>query len=188
MACELTAGRLDFSCKTNVGGLKAIYVMEFNANLINEVSYFDNWIDTVTSSNEIFKFELKSDANTFEESNEVSRDNGTSIFTQTGTFQLKRQDKDSQKILSELSKARVQVIVEDHNGFRRLAGFQNGVDFTIGTTTGGALADMNGYNISFTGIEQDLAPFLQPDVILASDAAESNGFKLSATAEINPNS
>lgn len=186
MACELTAGRLDFSCKTNVGGLKAIYVMEFNANLINEVAYFENWIDTVSSFNEIYKFELKSDANTFEESNEVSRDNGTSIFTQTGTFQLKRQDKDSQKILSELSKARCQVIIEDHNGFRRLAGLQNGVDFTVGTTTGGALADMNGYNLAFTAVEQDLAPYLQPDVILASDSSSTEGFKITGT-DINPN-
>jgi len=172
MACTVTSGRLDFSCKTIIGGLKNIYVVGFDdANF------------TLTGSNvvaasaiELFKFELLNDGNTFEESNEVAKDAGTSTFTQTGTFVLKGQDALSQPILEELTKAKTQVIVEYRDGSMRLAGLEFGVDFTIGTTSGGAIGDMNGYNVAFTGMATSLAPFMSTltPATVSSDTVDPN--------------
>ena len=156
MACTVTSGRLDFSCKTIIGGLKNIYVVGFD-----EANFTLTGSNVVAASAiEVFKFELLNDGNTFEESNEVARDAGTSTFTQTGTFVLKGQDALSQPKLEELSKAKTQVIVEYRDGSMRLAGLEFGVDFTVGTTSGGAIGDMNGYNVAFTGMATALAPFM----------------------------
>ena len=156
MACTVTSGRLDFSCKTIIGGLKNIYVVGFD-----EANFTLTGSNVVAASAiEVFKFELLNDGNTFEESNEVAKDAGTSTFTQTGTFVLKGQDALSQPKLEELSKAKTQVIVEYRDGSMRLAGLEFGVDFTVGTTSGGAIGDMNGYNVAFTGMATALAPFM----------------------------
>ncbi len=157
MACAITSGRLDFSCKTLVGGLKAIYVASFDENNFSAIT---DGATTITASTDIFKFELLNDGNTFDQSNEVAKDAGTSIFTQTGTFVLKGQDMESQVALQELSKARTQVIVEFNNGDMVVAGLEYGCDFTIGTASGGARADLKGYNVAFTASEQDLAPWI----------------------------
>lgn len=156
MACAITSGRLDFSCKTIIGGLKSIYVLAFDAANFTVTG----GAATLVGTPSYFEFELLNDGNTFEESNEVSKDAGTSIFSQTGTFVLKGQDAASQVALSELSKTRTQVIVEDNMGNMRVAGVEFGTDFTVGTTSGGSLGEMSGYNVSFSSSATELAPFL----------------------------
>ena len=42
----------------------------------------------------------------------------------------------------------------------RVAGLDFGADFTIGTTSGGAIGDMVGYNVAFTSVSANLAPFI----------------------------
>ena len=83
---------------------------------------------------------------------------------------MKKQDNLTQDLLEGLSKMRAQVILEDYNGNFRLAGLENGVDFTVATVSGGAMADMNGYNLAFTGKEQSLACFVAPALVAAAAA------------------
>tara|TARA_R110002049_G_scaffold43500_2_gene128144 strand:+ start:447 stop:998 length:552 start_codon:yes stop_codon:yes gene_type:complete len=183
MACEITSGRLDFSCKLNVGGLKNLYVLKsFDKTLKADSTISAGLMSATTASNDVYKFELLADGNTFGEENEISRENGTSLFTQNGAFVLKRQDSATQDLLEQLSKMRAQVIIEDYNGEFRLAGLENGVDFTIATTSGGAMADLNGYNIAFTGKEQSLATYIAPALV-----GEGAAFDLQST-DIDPNS
>ena len=182
MACAIDSGRLDFSCKTSKGGLKALYILSaYNADLKDQVGIVAGEITTVTPPADVFKFELVDDANTFVESNEVSRANGTSVYTPTGTFVLKKQDLASQEALTNLSNMRAQVIIEDHNGTFRLVGLENGVDFTVGTQTGGAWADLNGYNLAFTGQEPALATYIDPTII----GIAGTGFDVS-TVTVDP--
>tara|TARA_R110002050_G_scaffold279197_1_gene425671 strand:+ start:270 stop:821 length:552 start_codon:yes stop_codon:yes gene_type:complete len=172
MACDsIYSGRLDMSCKTIVGGLKNLYILENYDSSLKVNSTIANGVMTAsTASNTVFQFELLADVNTYNEENEVSRENGTSVFNQTGTFQLKKQGASTQALLMKLTKVRTQVILEDHMGNFRLAGLEYGVDFTVGTTSGGAMADLNGYNLTFTGKELALATYVEADLI-AADAA-----------------
>tara|TARA_R110002050_G_scaffold296723_1_gene457038 strand:+ start:2519 stop:3073 length:555 start_codon:yes stop_codon:yes gene_type:complete len=183
MACEITSGRQDFSCKTSIGGLKNLYILEsFDAQLKANSTIANSVMSATTSANKVFKFELQDDSNTFSEENEVSRATGTSLFAPTGAFVIKRQDASTQELLENLSKMRAQVIIEDHNGNFRLAGIENGVDFTVASASGGAMADLNGYNLTFSGKEKSMAVYVQADLV-SSTATE---FAVDA-ATIDPN-
>jgi len=168
MACDISLGRKE-ACKENVGGLKAIYFVNYNSTLLSGASISADVINSLESSVNAFKYELKADGNTYEEANENSRENGTSFFTQTGTFVLKVQDAATQAELTLLSYGRPHVIIEDYNGNFRLAGAEHGVEVSVSTTTGGAMGDLNGYNLSFEGRERNMANFI--DAALIGDAS-----------------
>jgi hypothetical protein len=183
MACDsIYSGRLDMSCKTIIGGLKNLYILESFDSSLNANSTIASGVMTAsTASNIVYKFELLSDSNTFNEDTEVSRENGTVLFNQTGTFQLKKQDSATQDLFEKLTKSRAQVILEDHQGNLRLAGLEYGVDFTVGTISGGAMSDLNGYNLAFTGREKSLAVYVDSSLI-----GEVAPFSLSNTT-VDPN-
>jgi hypothetical protein len=180
MSCDITGGRLE-SCKESVGGLRNIYVANFNVDMFDGLEYgSDNEITGLTAAVTTFKFELRGENNTFEETNENSRDNGTSFWTQTGNIVLKVQDAATQKQLKLLSYGRPHIIIEDYNGNYRLAGAQNGVEVSVSTSTGGAMGDLNGYNITFEGKELGPALFVDSTVMDAVD-----GFVIDETV-MNP--
>ena len=180
MACDMTSGRTE-ACKESVGGLRNIYIGNFDATLFDGLTLgTDEEVTALAAALEVFKFELRGDNNMFEEANESSRDNGTSFWTQTGTVVLKKQDAATQKELKLLSYGRPHVLIEDYNGNFRLAGAQNGVEFSVSTSTGGAMGDLNGYNITFEG--KETTPALFVDSAIVGDAA---GFDISDVV-INP--
>lgn len=168
MSCDISLGRKE-ACKNNVGGLKAVYFVNYDPTLFSGATITSNAISALGSSVDAYKYELKADGNTYEEANENSRDNGTSFFTQTGTLVLKVQDAATQAELTQLSYGRPHVIIEDYNGTFRLAGAEHGVEVSVNTTSGGAMGDLNGYNISFEGKERNMATFV--DSALIGDAS-----------------
>ena len=173
MACDISMGR-DEVCKDGLGGLRKIYIVNYNSSYYDSVSSGDlgdeeiSTISTLPASANAYEFELRSDNNTLEETNEQSRDNGTSFWTQTLTVNLKKQSKESQAQLKLLSYGRPHVIVEDSNGLYRLLGFQNGMEVSVNTMTGGALGDMSGYALTFEGKELNPAYFVASSLINTS--------------------
>ena len=83
------------------------------------------------------------------------------MFEQVLELSLKKLSKEDHKTIKLLSFGRPHVIIEDNNGNRFLAGLEHGADVTGGTVvTGGAMGDMSGYTLSFTGMEKKPANFL----------------------------
>ncbi len=145
-----------------------MYFVNYDPDLLDSVGRgSNNEITDLGSQVDTYKFDLVG-ANSFEETNEVSRENGTSFWTQTGTLSLKKQDAATQKELKLLSYGRPHVLLEDYNGIIRLAGAENGADVQVGTATGAALGDANGYNITFTATEKSLADFVDSALVGAS--------------------
>ena len=180
MACDIANGRTE-ACKESVGGLRNIYIANWNADMYDGLTLgTDDEITTLTAPVDVYKFELRGENNTFEETNENSRDNGTSFWTQSGSIVLKKQDAATQKELKLLSYGRPHIIIEDYNGNFRLAGGQNGCEVMVSTSTGGAMGDLNGYNITFEA--KELSPALFVDAAIVDDAA---GFVINAGV-INP--
>jgi len=180
MSCDITTGRTE-ACKESIGGLRNIYIGNFDATLYDGKTVDSNDIITALASPlTVYKFELRGDNNTFEETNENSRDNGTSFWTQTGAIVLKKQDAATQAALKLLSYGRPHILIEDYNGNFRLAGAQNGVEVSVNTATGGAMGDLNGYNISFEGKEKEPAYFVDSTAVGAAQ-----DFDVSTTV-INP--
>lgn len=175
MACDISYGRIE-ACKSNVGGLRNMFIANYQADFIENATFSVNEeITALAAPIDVFKFELRGDNNTFEEANENSRDNGTSFWTQTANIAIKKQDKYSQAQLKLLSYGRPHVIFEDYNGNFRVIGAQNGCEISVSSATGGAMGDMNGYNLTIEGKELSMGYFI--DSTIMDNAA---GFAVSA--------
>ena len=94
-----------------------------------------------------------------DETNEVSRDNGTSFYTSTGTFQFKKQDADTREQLELLSKGNHVVITEGYDGSVKVYGLRDGCDTSVNSVSGGAMGDLNGYNVTVTCLSSVPARF-----------------------------
>jgi len=164
MACDITLGRLE-PCKDSVGGLKAVYFINYDADIATGATITSEEITEFSPAITMYKYDLKGANNSFDETNENSRDNGTSFWTQTGTLVLKKQDLATQTQLKALAYGRPLVVIEDYNGNFRMAGFENGCEVVVNTASGAAMGDLNGYNITFTGTEKAPAHFIDSAII-----------------------
>jgi hypothetical protein len=173
MSCDITLGRLE-PCKKDIGGLVAVYFINYTAGLLTGIATAatfgtDDLITGFASALTLHKYDLRG-TNSFDEVNENSRENGTSVFTQTGTVQLKKQDAATRKELKLLGYGRPQVIVESYSADGtttkfQLAGIENGCEVAASSVSGAAMADFTGYNLVFTGMERESAYFVDPLII-----------------------
>jgi len=179
MACDITAGRIE-QCKDSVSGLKAMYLINYedlNSDSPTYVTYgtgdnvdeITDWIPVDdTTQLTMYKFELKSTANSFTTAINSSRDNGTTFFEQTLVAALKRQDVVTHKNVKLLAYGRPRIIVRTMTDQFFLMGLDQGADVSAGEiSSGAALGDFNGYSLTFTAQEELPANFL-----LATSEAE----------------
>ncbi|NBW59035.1 MAG: hypothetical protein EBR41_00440 [Crocinitomicaceae bacterium] len=160
MACLLTHGRAE-SCKEFVGGIKAIYFLNYgvvgpqptanygSADLTDQL----NTLTLTPSASTLFKYELKG-ANSFEQTITSSRENGTTFVEQTLTFTIKGLDATTTKQMKLLAWGRPHVIIQTNANFFFIAGLENGMDVTTGLVANGtAMGDLNGYTLTLVGQE-----------------------------------
>ena len=154
MACDISAGRIE-PCKTSNGGLKAVYIINYGEIAPSDVVYDMTDTDSIlefVSSPTAYKYDLKG-TSTFEQTITSSRENGTTVFGQTLTLNLKKLSAKDNKQIKLLSYGRPQVIVEDNNGNFFMCGLIHGMEVSGTISTGAALADMSGYSLTFAGEE-----------------------------------
>ncbi len=175
MSCDISLGRLE-PCKDSVGGLKAIYFVNFGdlGAITYDVTNTDV-IDAVAGTPDAYKYDIKG-TSTFTQNIQSDRATGTTAFEQVLEITLKKLTVADHKELKLLSYGRPQVIVEDYNGNYFLAGLEHGMDVTGGTiVTGGAMNELSGYTLTLTGMEKAPANFL-------GDTPASVGFTVVAGA------
>lgn len=172
MACDITLGRTE-PCKDSVGGINAVYFVNFGD--ITSIDYDStdvDVIDGVQGSPSAYKYEVRGNS-TYTENIQSSRENGTTAFEQVLELTLKKLTKEDHNTIKLLSFGRPNILIEDNNGNVFLAGAEYGADVTGGTVvTGGAMADMSGYTLSFTGMEKAPANFINVAVV-GNSAAEN---------------
>lgn len=158
MSCNLTRSRAE-ACKDTVAGIKEIYFTDFGSLGTVTLGSSDEVTDlTGDSSNNItlHKYEVKGN-NSFETTVNASRENGTVFYEQVLNITLKKLTKEDHKELKLLAAGRPHIFVVDQNDNVFLVGKENGADVTAGTvSTGNALGDFNGYNLTFTA--QEVSP------------------------------
>lgn len=167
MACDIAIGRLE-PCKDSVGGINAVYFVNYGdlGAITYDVTDTDV-IDSVAGTPSAYKFDVRGNS-TYTENIQSSRENGTTMFEQVLELSLKKLTKEDHKTIKLLSFGRPHVIIEDNNGNLLLAGLEHGADVTGGTVvTGGAMGDMSGYTLSFTGMEKVPANFIDGDLAAA---------------------
>jgi hypothetical protein len=160
MPCDLTLGRLE-PCKDNVGGLDAIYFVNFGqAPMENITIDADDIITAVTGVTNLYKFELKG-TNTFDQVVNSSRDAGTTFVEQTLSVMLKNQDSTTHKQVKMLAYGRPQIVVKTRTNKFFFAGMEYGTELTTANVASGtAMADMQGYTLTFVGSEKNLSNFI----------------------------
>lgn len=162
MACELTKGRA-LDCRDGIGGIKAVYFVQL-ADITTFTTAAGVLTELVITSN-LFKYNLARGTGSYTESVNVSTENGTLFFQPEVNIKLHKMTTADQNELKLLAQNRRLVIfVETNNvnasGKRTIlcAGGVNGMELTAGTVQSGvAFGDMNGYDLTFTGMEPDTA-------------------------------
>jgi hypothetical protein len=162
MACNISLGRNE-PCKDSIGGLQGVYFINFNTG-----SFTLNATDEVTafpSGSTAYFYQLKG-VNSYTETVNSSRDNGTTFFNQELSLQLKKLSAEQTKEFKLLAYGRPKIVAWTRNGEALLIGRLEGADMTGGTTqTGQAYGDLFGYTAVFTGQEPLPANFLSGSTV-----------------------
>jgi hypothetical protein len=163
MPCSLTLGRNEV-CKESIGGLQGVYFINYTTGSFTETAAQtatpSGLVSGVPSGSILYYYELKG-TSAYTETVNTSRENGTTFFSQELTLNLKKLTNEMTTQLKLMAYGRPQIIVWTNNGDAFLVGKKEGADMTGGTIqTGGALGDLYGYSLTFTGQEQFPAQFL----------------------------
>lgn len=157
MSCLLTAGRT-IPCKDVVGGIKAVYFVNFGD--ITAITKTSDEVTNMTGTFSAYKYELKG-SSSFEQSFNSSRENGTTFFEQTLNLTFSKLTKEDNKELKLMAWGRPQVVVLDYNDNAFLMGAEHGAEVTGGTiVTGSAMGDLTGYTLTLTAQEVEPANFI----------------------------
>jgi hypothetical protein len=165
MACALTQD-YSFSCDVGAGGLKELYLIELeNVSTVTESS---GTLSAITkASGKIFrKYQLVQDTATAEESIVGNLQNGTLYYAQKVTVIINKQNVAVRNEILLLAKNRLVVVTVDNNDTYRVYGWDKGLRLNEGSAaTGTAWGDRNGYTLTFSGNQSQLAYFTTSGVI-----------------------
>lgn len=164
MACDISAGRTRV-CKEQLGGNATLYL--FN-NVDTPFTVTAGEATAISADvTVVYEYALEGDGNTLEESMVSDRNTGTTVNTQTLTVQLKKIDATTSVQLNFLAKGYPHAVVKDRNGVYHALGIDDGIDFTVVSSTGGAKTDFNGYTLTGVSTVGSLSPKLDSATITA---------------------
>lgn len=178
MACELTKGR-SLDCRTEVGGVRAIYLCQYEDATITaaagEVTDFEG-VSTV------YKYELKRGTAAFTEALTASSENGTVFYTPNVNIKLHKLTKQDREEIKLLAQNRLIIFVEMNtklasgNNIIVCLGADNGMEVSAGNTQSGVgFGDMNGYDLTFEGMESEAYLHLEDYTTTPFDNTAFNG-------------
>lgn len=168
MACNISSGR-KVPCKSAVGGIKTIYLADYGT--LGDATIVEGEITLLSGTPDFFKFDVKG-ASSLETAINSSRENGTTFYESTLTMALTFQDKATQEQLKLITHARPHVAIEDYNGNFFLIGLDHGAEVTGGSiTSGAAMGDASGYNLTIVAQETVPPYFITGSVITAAASA-----------------
>lgn len=159
----LTKGRR-LPCKSGSGGLRAVSFAPWSEETVmsgstGEVSSIPSGITNV------FRYELKNAGNTYTETIAADAEVRSTFYNGELALVLQKLDLETKNEVKMLAMGELLIFLEDYNGHVYVIGNGNGAQISGGSfVTGGARADMNGTNLTFSTMENE--PFLH-----LSDAA-----------------
>lgn len=165
MACALTQG-YTLDCKDSIGGIKAVwFIAAGDVSAVTEVSGVVTAI-TKASGKVFYKYQLVKNSSSLTENVNANVQNGTVFYAQELAIILNKMQANTRNEILLLAKNNLLAVVEDANGKYWLLGKTNGLDLSAGSSaTGTAQADRNGYTLTFSGGEKELAPEVQSTLI-----------------------
>lgn len=164
-SCALTQD-YTFGCDVGSGGLKELYLIELEN--ISTVTESSGTLTAITKiAGKIFrKYQLVQDTATAEETITGNLQNGTLFYAQKVTLVINKQNVAIRNEILLLAKNRLAIVTVDNNDTYRLYGWDQGVRLNEGSAaTGTAWGDRNGYTLTFSGNQRQLAYFVQASVL-----------------------
>lgn len=157
MACSVSNGRV-LPCKSSVGGIKAIYISDYNSAITALTPV--NGVVTLAGTETFYKYEVKGGTN-LDTAINSSRDTGTTFYSSTLNVSLTYLDAATQEEIKLLAAGRLHVVVEDYNGNAFLLGKAVGAEVTGGTiVTGTNFGDASGFTLTISADDPSAPYFL----------------------------
>jgi len=165
MPCALTQG-YTLDCKDSLGGIKTLWLINHaNVTALTEASGIVSAI-TKAAGKVFYKYELVKNTGALTETITASVENGTVFYAQELSIVLNKLQANTRNEILLLAQSTLMAVVQDANDKYWLLGRVQGVDVTGGTAaTGTAQGDRNGYALTFTGSEKQLAPEVNSGII-----------------------
>jgi len=170
--CSALNGAIAKSCDTNTGGIRKMYIADFDNVTGITTSGTPAKISAITmaAGTKFYEFEFNRNTSSYEEAVTVNLENGSTFFNQTVRLELARRESAKRDAIEKLvaGQKQLMVIVLDSNGLYWLFGQVEGAYATeITGGSGVAKTDKNGYSISMTAEEPAQAYEVDSTIISA---------------------
>lgn len=164
--CALTQDYV-LDCRDNFGGLNTVYLIEFaGATLAAPVLGVIPTITNLTGQ-KWRKYQLVAHTGEADEAFTPSRENGTVHSKLNVKFPINKMSVSVRNEILLLAQNRLLIIIVDENGQAWLYGKDYGMMLApTSAKTGKTLADRNGYELAFEGMEKYLALSVAPAALL----------------------
>lgn len=180
MACELTNG-FALECNDLVGGIKNIYIAQFEDVTLAETDGTTTSITAGTNGDKIFKYALEQGVGNFTETIVSSRENGTHHFEQSVTLSLNKMTAVKRNQIKLLAQNKLMIFCElnQKSALSRtiiVLGHMHGLTLTGGAVgqSGTAFADRVGHELTFSGNQEDPHLFVEDNAtIFGADSLSS---------------
>lgn len=150
----MLVGNYNRKCKDSIGGVKAVWLLTWQHYNRSQIVTNGNILVSFPESF-VYKFESLTIPNADEKMNE---NEGGKYYEQTISLTIQTNSKrEFDKLLNKDYRA----LILDNNGLYRIFGLYNGMECDkIDFKTGGAKADLNGYNFTLTAKEEKQSVFI----------------------------
>lgn len=163
MACLINAA-LPLDCMNALGGLKTAYFLAGEITTVTE--NIGGEITDLIGSGSFYQYELAKDTAFYSESINVSNVNGTVFYQGELTIVLQKMEAAKRNQILLLAQNRdLRIVFVDNNDVSYIMGVSRGAVMSAGTAaTGTAVADLNGYTLTFQSQEPKSAGILDGTV------------------------
>lgn len=165
MACVLTTG-FSLDCREGIGGIKEVYIIELaNVNTITESS---GVVSAITKANgkRFWKYAQVRETSSTTETINGNKQNGTLFYDQSVNIVINKRQAATRNEIMLLAKNNLIIVAVENTGKAFLYGRVNGLQLETGEAPSGtAWTDRNGYTLTFSGQETELAPEVSSGLI-----------------------
>ena len=174
MSCSQVLNGIAADCQTNVGGIREVYIANYDDVTTVEIDEVSNMIKTITMADtaKFKKYAFKKNTSSMTSTLNVDPANGVNFVQTDLSLVFAKQETVKRMQLAKLSLGELRVIVLDANGKYWFLGQEEFVSATAGTAeTGTNRTDGNRYSITLTDYSSsypyEVTPTIVADLIAA---------------------
>ena len=168
MACSQTLNGIAASCETNVGGIREVFICNYDDVSAIEVDATTNMIDTITmeTGKKFNKYFFKKNTSSLTSTLNVDPTAGVNFVQSDLALVFAKQETVKRMEIAKLSLGELRVIVKDANGKYWFLGYEEFVSATAGTAeTGVNRTDGNRYTITLTDYSSSYPYEVDPSIV-----------------------